>query len=646
MPALALVGATLAVYANTLAVPLMLDDVTGILLNPSIWDLRRIGAVLWPGPASTTAGRPLLNLSFAANYAWSGAGVGSYHVVNLAIHLAAGLTLFAVAARTFERLRAGGRFPAAPLRAVAWVIALLWMLHPLQTEAVTYVSQRAESLMGWCYLLTLYGLIRSPGSRRPNGWLLFSVGACAAGMATKEVMVTAPALMLLYDRAFLSPSFRQAWSVRRWYYSGLGLTWCLLGFLMAGSRLFSARAVGFRPEVSAFTYALTETEVIVGYAKLAVWPSPLVFDYGAEILLHRLSQAAPYVLCLVVAVAGTAGLWRRSKALGFVAASFFILLAPTSSFVPVVFQPMAESRMYLPLAALVVLAALAAWAAAGRAGLVALTVWAAGLGVLSHRRNGDYRTALGICADTIAKRPANSREQYNLGVMLARIPGRRAEAIAHYEEALRLRPNLPDALNNLGTELARIPGRQDEAVADYERALSLEPDRPESHYGLGDVLALLPGRRAEAIEHLERAVQLAPLFVEAHARLAHVLADLPSRREEALAEFAAVAAMQPDSFAAHRDLAGELIKPPGRWRAAMLEYQRMIQLRPGYAPAHNNLAGVYARIGRRDEAVRELERAHQLDPKLPAVRRNLELMAAPSGKSAAETGAPTVFPLR
>ena len=141
-------AAAIIAYADSLAVPFLFDDLPSIVQNPSIRHLVDLGTVLSP-PAlngATTSGRPLLNLSLALNYALTGTHVGSYHAANLLIHLLAGLTLFGLARRTLCRLK----LEAADGLAAA--IALLWTVHPLQVESVTYIAQRAESLAGLFFL--------------------------------------------------------------------------------------------------------------------------------------------------------------------------------------------------------------------------------------------------------------------------------------------------------------------------------------------------------------------------------------------------------------------------------------------------------------------------------------------------------------
>src|ERR1035441_2570568 len=212
-----LAAGAIAVYSRTLSVPLILDDPLSIADNASIRRLWPIWPVLSPPDEAGVGGRPMLNLTYALNYAVGGASVSGYHVVNLLIHVLAGVTLFALVRHTLLRPVLAQRFGSSA-NALALAVSAIWAWHPLQTESVTYISQRAESLMGLFYMLTLYCFIRGAeadgtGSRRI--WFSLSVLACAAGIGTKEVMVTAPLLVFLYDRTFISGSFSGAWR-RNW----------------------------------------------------------------------------------------------------------------------------------------------------------------------------------------------------------------------------------------------------------------------------------------------------------------------------------------------------------------------------------------------------------------------------------------------
>jgi hypothetical protein len=381
-----IVLSAVAAYHNSLAGPFIYDDVSAIVDNPTIRRLWPIGPVLSPPCSSgeTVGGRPLLNLSLAVNYALavkyakSGLQVRSYHVANLLIHVAAALLLLGILRRTFLLPMLHDRFgPAAVPLALA--IALVWMLHPLQTESVTFIVQRAESLVGFFYLLTLYCVIRGAaatpwtvpffaarkpvtgndiageeGDRPPWSWVWYAAAVLASllGMACKEVMVTASLIVLLYDRTFLAGSFAEAWR-RRWgLYLGLAATWGLLAYLV-----FSTGLIGRRPEMGApdaWGYVRSQPGVILHYLRLSLWPHPLCMNYEWP-LADTLGEILPGAIVVGALLAAAAwGLWKR-KAWGFLGAWFFLILAPSSSVLPLR-QLAFEHRMYLSLAAVAVLA--------------------------------------------------------------------------------------------------------------------------------------------------------------------------------------------------------------------------------------------------------------------------------------------------
>ncbi len=254
-----IVFAALVAYHNCFAGPFIFDDVASVTENLRIRHLWPIWDALTPSANSMVGGRPMVSFSLALNYALGGLAVGGYHALNLVIHILAGLTLYGVIRRTLLQPALREQFGSASGR-LALAVAVLWTVHPLQTEAVTYVSQRCESLMGLFYLLTLYCFIRGADSPRSGEWFTLSVVTCLLGMASKEVMVTAPAMVLLYDRIFVSGSFREAWTRHLRLYLGLAGTWLLLVYLMTGLHY---RAVGFGLGIPWWAYALTESRAVV-----------------------------------------------------------------------------------------------------------------------------------------------------------------------------------------------------------------------------------------------------------------------------------------------------------------------------------------------------------------------------------------------
>jgi len=521
--ALVIVLCVLAVYANSFSGPFIFDDIPNILANPAIrawWPPQRL---FDPPPDAGIATRPMVSLSLALNYALSGYRVWSYHALNLLIHVLAALALFGLLRRTLLspalRARFGGF--ATPLATAA---AVVWAVHPLQTQAVTYIIQRCESLMGLFFLATFYCAVRGWDSPRGGRWHALAVLACLCGTATKEVMVAAPILVLGYDVAFNQRSIRPALAASPRLYIGLAATLVPLAILtgLTGSQTLHTDQLPVTP----IEYARTQPQVILHYLKLVFWPAPLVLDYGWPVAPWF--RAWPAAVAILVLVAATLWALRHHPRAGFVGVWFFLILAPTSSVVPL--QDLAfEHRMYLPLAGIVAGVVVGGYAllrgrAVATVPLAAVTlVVATALGATTFARNRDYRSEVAIWSDTVSKRPTNARAQLSLGVALDRA-GRKAEAARHTAEALRLNPNSAKAQTNHGIGLLEM-NRAQEAIEHFRRAIELDPAYVSAHSNLGIALCQL-GRLDEGVQQLREALRLDPRCVEAHYNLAIALREL------------------------------------------------------------------------------------------------------------------------
>ncbi len=244
--------AVIVAYAPAINARFIFDDAPAILQNQTIH-------TLWPpsiplhGPAQTpTDGRPIANVSFAISYAinaWLGVDQGSepqgpheavsYHVGNILLHLACGALLFGILVRTLRSGRVAEWWTrgGVPGESVAAAVTALWLLHPVQGEALNYATQRTELLVSFFYLGTLYASIRAWDAKTPkskNAWYGASIGLCLLGMASKEVMISAPIAVMLYDRAFRSRSWGEL-RPRAGFYALLSLTIGLLVYLIHGA---------------------------------------------------------------------------------------------------------------------------------------------------------------------------------------------------------------------------------------------------------------------------------------------------------------------------------------------------------------------------------------------------------------------------
>lgn len=580
-----IVLAALLAYANSFSGALVYDDRAALPENETIRHLWPLGPVFNPPAEAGTGGRPVANFTFALSYALSGLHPWGHHLLNLTIHTLAALTLFGVVRRTLRQplLRARFDAEATPLAAA---IALLWAVHPLQTQTVTYLSQRTESLMALFYLLTVYCFIRSAESR-PRLWQPLAVTACLLGVLSKEIIATVPLLVLLYDRTFVAGSFSSALRARARFYASLAATWILLAWLLIGVR---DRGVGYGLGIPWFDYALTECKAVVLYLSLGLWPHPLIFDRGVT-LLTSVSAAAPYALVLFTLLAATAWSLARRPALGFAGAWFFVILAPASSVIPVIQQPIAENRPYLPLAAVLALTVLTLrFFTTRRTALVLCAVLSVACIAATARRNRDYQSEVSIWTDTTLKAPLNARAHYNLGVALDYL-GRRAEAMASYTAALAVAPDYANALANLGNALTE-EGRPAEALPLLERAVRLKPDYPEAHYNLGNAF-LHTGQPARAIPHYEATLRLQPRQPKACNNLAITFLQT-DRLPDAIRFFER--ALELDSaFADPHNNLGVVLSQSGRLAEAIAHCETALRIKPDYADAKRNLASLRER---------------------------------------------------
>lgn len=522
---LALVLAVAAAYSNSLDGEFIFDDHRSIPQNESIRALWPLSAVLFPEVTGgrTVESRPVVNLSLAVNYHFGGLNVRGYHLFNLLVHIAATLALYGVVRRTLMLPRwsesTRGRAPS-----LAFFCALLWGLHPLQTESVTYIIQRAESLASLFYLLTLYAAVRGHGNRFAPAWNAISILACGLGMGTKEIVATAPLAVLLYDRVFLYSSASEMLQQRRWLYAGLAGAWLVLLVLMAAGQ-GRGGSVGFGSGVTPADYLSTQCWAISHYLRLAIIPWPLVLDYGNQLVTEP-AQVLPGLLILVALLAGTAVGFRFHPWIGFLGSCFFLILAPSSSFVPIVTQVAAEHRMYLPLAAVVVFLVVAADAlwrrwqsrlegnerSAALPALAALAV-AAVFGWLTWQRNVEYRTEESIWQDTVSKRPDNIRTHSNMALLFL-AAGNTEASLREVDICLKIDPKSPKHRHFRATLLLQQK-RYEAAIEDYNQALKYDPTNTESWNNRGIAWQEL-GRHDLAILDFTAALERDPQLAVAY----------------------------------------------------------------------------------------------------------------------------------
>lgn len=603
--------AGLIAYSTSFAGAFVFDDIVYFS------GMTNVKTLSMPWVYFGTATRPIADFSLAVNYAISVSDPWSYHVFNLAVHLAAATTLYGIVRRTLslprwtEAVRARAhRFAAA--------IAAVWVVHPLTTEAVTYVIHRTESMMALFYLLTLYAAIRYFESSTKTRWLWIAVAALALwlGINCKQVIASAPLVVLLYDRTFVSgtayAAIRRHWAL----YAAVCVTWLWLlkpldyGHAVVGGGGGAGIAAS---KISQADYLASQAGVLIHYLRLCVWPHPLSIDYGWK-PVASFGAAVPAGILIVALLAATGWLVWRRHVVGFLGAVVFLVLAPTSSFMPLD-DLVAERRMYLPLAAVVALAAIAAWRLlAGHAQRARILAAATGaiviaLATTTIARNLDYRNDVLIWGSALRVNPDNARAHSNIGPALV-ASGKGDEAVKHYQRALELDPDYVIALNNLGVAYDTA-GEYAKAIAQFKLAIAAKPNYAGPRSNLAKAARHMTNWPMAAQAATE-SLALRPDDPDTLLTLAIALAKL-GRIDAAHAQYRKALEVNPEFAEAHAFF-GQALARAGNIADGLAHAERAIALAPNSAATHAMYGAVLAAAGRRDDALVQLRRAVELDP--------------------------------
>ncbi len=619
-------AATVLVYSNTFDATFHFDDVPNIVQNESLRDLGNH----WP-PSGT---RWLGYLSFALNYRFGMLEVFGYHVVNVLIHVCNGLLVFWLAAITLRTPLVRGA-EAGPLvrRYLPLAAGLLFAVHPVQTQAVTYIVQRFASLASLFFLLSLALYARArllleadPASKARAACLYcLSVLAAAAAMKTKEISVTLPLVVAGYEILFFGPGRRLL------LLAPLAATALLvpLGFVTEGKAVANMLGdpIGATEAlIPRSAYFLTESRVVARYLRLLLLPVGQNLDYDFGFSSSLADPDVLFALSVLLAVAGSAVVLlirarKANRATGvlvfFGIAWFFVTLSVESGIIPIR-DVIFEHRMYLPSAgAAIALGTALLWSverlrsrsSVGLQCAAALIFTAGPLGAATYARNFVWKDDLSLWSDVVAKSPEKARPHNNLG-LVHWAKGEVDDAMREYREAIRLDPTHADAHGNLGVAYA-AKGQLDDAVREYREAIRYDPAHATAHQNLGFAYAASGHLKAAILEYRE-AIRLVPGLAASHDALGFAY-WATGRADDATREFREAIRLDPGLANAHSHI-GNAYEAKGELDEAIREYREAIRLDPGLAQAHLYLGNAYRATRRMDDAVREYREAVSLDP--------------------------------
>jgi tetratricopeptide (TPR) repeat protein len=486
----------LAAYSNSFQGDFVMDDRSQIRDNPAMRQLFPPARAMFE---TNMPARPVPYYTFAIDTWLYGGARWGYHLTNLAVHLINGFLIFSILELALRRNST--RVQDLTPRSIALAVSLLWIAHPLNTQAVTYVYQRIESLSGLFYLATIYFFFKGQEAVSGRAWQLLSLATCAAGMASKESFITAPLAVLWLDRVLFAASWKSLWRQRWWYYAGLFATWSIVfAIVFAQWRRYGEFT---RPPHSALEYASAQPEAILYYLRLCVWPDPLCLDYESTIPRYTVGRVVIWSLSLF-GVALEMWLIVRKPRLGLLLGLPFFLLGPTASFMPLK-ETFAEHRMYLPLVVVLLLCVLAfvyivnscvpskrLSASFTRAATLVFVV--ACLSMVTFARNAQYADARSMWIDVVTKRPNNAFGHLNLAREYADI-GRSDLVEAHLQLTARL------DVRNHGTLGNWYRAHGEPAKAQYHLEVVCASRFCEPW------MVLELGRAELALGHVERAIQ-------------------------------------------------------------------------------------------------------------------------------------------
>jgi tetratricopeptide (TPR) repeat protein len=596
---IALLG--LLLYSNTFQVPFYLDDFDSIVKNPTIR-----GFSYFTDPTKTESPgfyniyhlfrmRPVGYFSFALNHKFHGLEVAGYHALNLAIHVLNSLLLYLLVTLTLRTPVMSGSKLGEYSSLIALFSGLLFLTHPVQTQAVTYITQRFASLATMFYLITMVSYIKSRLSiKRSQRIMLYALSLLSAllAMKTKEISFTLPLAAALYEFSFFRDTLRR----RLPYLIPLLLAMAVIPLeemRMQGSSWTAILQTG-RTEagISRWEYLFAQPRVMATYIRLLFLPVGQNLDYDYP--LHG-SFPDPGVvssfLLLPAAFAFIIHLYLRSRVseaglrlAAFGGAFFFLTLSVESSIIPLD-DLIFEHRVYLPSAGFITAFVVLSFTVAGRARqgrplAAALVVLTLVLSTASYARNTLWKEEVRLWEDVVKKSPGKARAHNNLGLSHA-AEGDTEKAIRQYLTALRLDPEDETAHNSLGSAYISL-GRTEEAMAEFRRALVLAPEYAEAHYNLGCAY-MAQGRKENALMHFEAAVGLRPALAKAHNNLG-LIYESKGLVDKALGHYLAAVEAEPALAAAHFNL-GFFYLEVGDMEKARREFLMTLKLEPGYPQA-------------------------------------------------------------
>ena len=680
---IASVGAV--IYSNIYRVPFVFDGIRQIEDKPKIRNLENYFSL-----KEVFSPRPVVEVTFALNYKFGKLNVIGYHLVNVLIHIINGFLVYFLALNIFKRLlnppaqRFGlSNSPKSEVQGSQFAIsqstidnrqssiylmslfsALVFVAHPIQTQAVTYTVQRYTSMATLFYLLSIFCYVKArilqqgaencgqwsgdsgqgivvsgQGSERLSAfsfqlsaWFLISIICGMLAFLSKPSMASIPGAILLAEYILFDRTWRGWKRKLLWFAPIFGIMGVFIlyvsgifrGEVQFGKLLEDVSGILQAPgtNVSRWIYLCTQFNVISIYIGLLFLPINQNLDYLYPFKTGFFDGYTPAAFLLLTAIVVLAICnVKKRPVITFGVFWFFITLSVESSIFPIK-DAMFEHRLYLPMFGFsLVLSYLLFYLlpVKRQLSIVLSVIVVVALGSATYLRNRTYQNGITLWSDVVSKSPQNFRAHYNLGNAL-RNHGYPEEAIKSYSRSIEIRPGYAEAYDNLGVALTE-GGRFDDAIRHFSAILGTRSQDPMIHSNLG--LALMrKGNFQEAISHFSKALRLKPNYAEAHNNLGITLAQ-QGNLKDAVRHFSEALQVEPNNHRIHCNV-GQALMLQGHLQGSAFHFSEAIRIKPEYAEAQSGLGFVLMRQGEVDKGIAHFSKALDINPQFAPARDGLQ----------------------
>lgn len=582
------------IYSNTFYGSFRCDDIGSIVDNPAITNILNFQAIwnFWPT-------RFIIYLSIAFNYHLSQLNVFSYHVFNLIVHLISSILVWWLTLLTFSTPAMKGQQITKHAQIIAFFAGLFFIAHPIQTQGVTYVIQRAASLATLFYLacLSLYvksKLLQEQGKSSMFPRFLYGGALISAVMAmfTKEMAITLPLMVLLYEACFLKTKEGLNWKYLAPFLATLLIIPLVMFLTKSVDFIGMSRVLESAPNISPWHYLLTQFKVMVTYIRLLFIPinQNLDYDYPVANSLLVLPVFASFIFLALILISAVR-MFSKYRLISFGIFWFFLTLLPESSIIPIR-DVIFEHRLYLPMAGFSIFLVSIIYYIFENKGIkpvvIVLLITSTCYGILAYKRNIIWEDELVLFNDTVHKSPKKARA-YNSRGLAYYNRGNLIQAIFDYNKAIEIKPDFAEAYNSRGLAYDK-EGNFAQAIADYTQAIKIKSNLAEAYYNRGNVFTD-QGNFAQAISDYTQAIEINPNFAYAFNNRGNAY-KYQKNLDQAFADYNDAVRINSNYAMAYYNR-GNIYGQQGSFEKAISDYNQAIKINPNLKEAYANRAKAY-----------------------------------------------------